>query len=59
MKDTEKTAPVSADLLLEQSLAAYKDAHAISNEMIQFGSLTRQETIVIDLYLRLMKELLK
>lgn len=59
MNDTEKTAPQSADLLLEQSLAAYKDAHAISDEMIRFGALDRQETIVVDLYLRLMKELLK
>ena len=59
MNDTEKTAPGSAQELLEQSLAAYKDAHAISDEMIQGGSLTRQETIVVDLYLRLMKELMK
>ena len=57
MNNTEKTAPQSANELLEQSLAAYKDAHVISDEMIQGGSLTRQETIVIDLYLRLVKEL--
>jgi hypothetical protein len=59
MDNTKKTAPGDAQELLEQSLAAYKDAHVISNEMIQSGSLTRQETIVIDLYLRLMKELAK
>ena len=59
MNNTEKTAPGSAQELLEQSLAAYKDAHVISDEMIQFGSLTRQETIVVDLYLRLIKELEK
>ena len=59
MKDTEKTAPGSAQELLEQSLAAYKDAHGISDEAIRFGALNRQETIVVDLYLRLMKELLK
>tara|TARA_R100000426_G_scaffold85307_1_gene65152 strand:- start:2898 stop:3077 length:180 start_codon:yes stop_codon:yes gene_type:complete len=59
MNNTEKTTPESAQELLEQSLAAYKDTYAISNEMIQGGSLTRQETIVIDLYLRLMKELEK
>ena len=59
MHNTEKTAPGSAQELLEQSLAAYKDAHAISDEMIRFGALDRQETIVVDLYLRLIKELLK
>jgi hypothetical protein len=59
MDNTKKTAPGDAQELLEQSLAAYKDAHVISNEMIQSGSLTRQETIVIDLYFRLMKELAK
>ena len=59
MNNTKKTASGGAQELLEQSLAAYKDAHAISNEMIQFGSLTRQETIVVDLFLRLMKELAK
>ena len=59
MKDTEKTAPGGAQELLEQSLAAYKDDHGISDEAIQFGALNRQETIVVDLYLRLMKELLK
>jgi hypothetical protein len=59
MDNTKKTAPRSAQELLEQSLTAYKDVHAISNEMIQSGSLTRQETIVVDLYLRLMKELAK
>ena len=57
MDNTKKTAPGSAQELLEQSLTAYKDAHAISNEAIQFGALNRQETIVVDLYLRLMKEL--
>jgi hypothetical protein len=59
MDNTKKTAPGDAHELLEQSLTAYKDVHAISNEMIQFGSLNRQETIVVDLYLRLMKELAK
>ena len=59
MDNTKKTAPRSAQELLEQSLTAYKDAHAISNEMIQSGSLTRQETIVVDLYIRLIKELAK
>lgn len=59
MDNTNKTAPGSAQELLEQSLAKYKDAHVISDEMIQFGSLNRQETIVVDLYLRLMKELEK
>lgn len=59
MNNTEKTAPQSADLLLEQSLTAYKDANGISDEAIRFGALNRQETIVVDLYLRLMKELLK
>ena len=59
MDNTKKTASRSAQELLEQSLTAYKDAHAISNEMIQSGSLTRQETIVVDLYIRLIKELAK
>ena len=57
MDNTKKIASGDAHELLEQSLAAYKDAHAISNEAIQFGALNRQETIVVDLYLRLMKEL--
>ena len=57
MNHKEKTAPQSAYELLEQSLAEYKDAHGISDEAISFGALNRQETIVVDLYLRLMKEL--
>lgn len=57
MDNTKKTAPGSAQELLEQSLVAYKDAHGISDEAISFGALNRQETIVVDLYLRLMKEL--
>lgn len=59
MDNTKKTASGGAHDLLEQSLAAYKDAQAISDEAIQFGTLNRQETIVVDLYLRLMKELAK
>ena len=59
MSDTEKTALASAYALLEQSLATYKDVKAISDESIEMGVLGRQETIVIDLYLRLMKELEK
>ena len=59
MNETEKTAPWSAQELLEQSFAQYKDAHAISDEAIEIGALGRQETIVVDLYLRLMKELLE
>ena len=57
MNHKEKTAPQSAYELLEQSFAQYKDAHAISDEAIGMGALGRQETIVVDLYLRLMKEL--
>ena len=59
MSDTEKTALASAYALLEQSLATYKDVKAISDEAIEMAALGRQETIVIDLYLRLMKELEK
>jgi len=59
MHNTKKNAPASAQSLLEQSFTQYQDAHAISDESIQMGALGRQETIVVDLYLRLMKELAK
>ena len=59
MDDIKKTSPASVYALLEQSLAAYKELHAISDEAIEIGAIGRQETIVVDLYLRLMKELEK
>ena len=59
MHNTKKNAPASAQSLLEVSFVQYKDTHAISDEAIRMGALGRQETIVVDLYLRLMKELEK
>ena len=59
MHNTKKNAPASAQSLLEASFVQYKDDQALSDEAIEIGAICRQETIVIDLYLRLMKELTK